>query len=91
MTDLPAHPVSVVVAGRHVADRVAAAVLQENTAPFVPIQMTVVRSVSVQREVLDHHVGGSLAGQQREQRLDGRLSGQPEVFSEPTVQFEPVA
>ncbi len=91
VTDLPADAVAVVVEGGHPADRDVAAVLQEDAAGVVAVQVLVVGPVAVEREVLDHDAGHELAAEDGEQRGHGGVAHQPDVLAQGPVELEAVA
>ena len=77
VTNLEADPISVVFPCGHIANRVAIAVLQEDAATIIAVQIRIVFSISIKREILDHHVPRVFTGQQRKQRRHRWLAGKP--------------
>ena len=67
VADLPTDAVAVVVAGRHLAHGDAIAILQEDAAGVVAVEVVVVIAIAVQREVLDDDVGDVLAAKDRKE------------------------
>jgi len=61
MADLKADSISVVISSRHTPDLVSLAVLQENATTIIPVEVFVIRSISVDRYVFDDDIAGVLA------------------------------
>ena len=83
--------VAIIVARRYASDDVAIAILQEDAAAVIAVEVLIVLAIAVEREVLDHDVGRSFARQQRKQRGARRFARQPEIFPQPVAQLEAVA
>jgi hypothetical protein len=62
VTDLKADSVSVVIPSFNVPNREAIAVLQENVATIISIEVAVVRTIAVEAKILNHNVRAVLAG-----------------------------
>ena len=80
MTDLPTNAVAVVVARGHFPHRDSVAVLQPDATRVIPIQISVVRFVAVDRDVLKGDVVYVFAAEKREQCFHLGLRHQPNVF-----------
>jgi hypothetical protein len=89
--NLPTDAVAVVVSRRHVANRDATAVLQEDAARVVAVEVFVVRPIAVQSQALDADVGDILAVEQGEETRDLRLPLQPKILPQRAIQFEAIA
>ena len=74
---LPTDTVAVVVPRDHLANRNLLAILHEDTAGVVAVEVFVVTSVAVEREIFDYHTGDVLARQQRKESRGGRLPPEP--------------
>ncbi len=90
VTNLPTDPVAVVVPSLDTIHHDPVAVLQENAAAVVPVQIGVLLQVPVQSDVPDRNVVDMVAGNQREQRGQCRFAREPEVLAQGPVQLEPV-
>ena len=91
MADLPTNAIPVVIPRRHTAHRDPVAVLHPDTACIIAIQISVIRFVSIQRDVLDGHAGDVLAAEQREEALHLRLAHEPNVLAQSGVELEAIA
>ena len=81
VTDLKADPVAVVVASLDSPQRVSVAVLQEDTAAVVAIEVLGIRTIAIERDVLDGDVRGTFTRQQRKQRRTGWIARKPKVLA----------
>ena len=68
VTDLKTDAVTVVIPSRHAVHGVSIAVLQEDTATVVAIEICAIGLVAVQDKILDNNVGRVFTGQKRKQR-----------------------
>ena len=92
VADLPADAVAVVVAGDHPAEGQPAAILEEDAAGVVAVEVVVVGPVAVDGQVLDRDVGDVLGREEGEEACGGRLALlEPEVLAEGLVELEAVA
>ena len=66
VTDLPTDPVTVVVSRRHFSDQNLIDVLQEDAATIIAIQVFIVGSIAVERQVFNDQMIDLFAGDQRE-------------------------
>ena len=57
VTDLKTDAVAVVIPSCHAAERVAVAVLQKDTTSVVAVEVFAVRTVAVERDIFNDHVG----------------------------------
>src|SRR4051794_38424930 len=90
MADLPGDAVAVVVAGRDLSYGEAAAVLQKDAARVVAIQVLVIGSIPVERDVLDDHFGNILAAEDREQGRGRGATHLPEVLAQGAIELEAI-
>lgn len=81
MTHLETDTITVEISRFNFANRVSVAILQEDTAAVVPVQILVVRTVAVECQVLNRHIRRSLTGKEREKRGTFRLSCEPEILA----------
>ena len=92
VADLPGDAVAVVVAGDHAAEGQPAAILGEDAARVVAVEVVVVGAVAVERQVLDRDVRDVLGREQGEEARGGGLALlEPEVLAEGLVELEAVA
>ena len=91
VADLKADAIAVVVAGFHVAKRVAIAILQKDATSVVAIEVFAILTISVERNVLDQYVCRVFAGQEWKQRCAGWLAAGPEIFAKSVVQLEAIS
>src|SRR5262249_9496168 len=86
-----ADAVAVVLPRRHLAHGDAVAILKEDAAGVVAVEVVVVLAVAVERQILDDHVGDVLAAEERKEAGGGRVAHLPEVLAEGAVELEAVA
>ncbi len=91
VADLPADAVATIIARRHASDVHLPAVLQEDAAGIVAVQLFVVRLVAIEGEVLDPEVLDILAAEEREERGRRRTARQPGILTQGPIQLEAVA
>src|SRR5262249_56237653 len=86
--DLPAGPVAVVVAGAQTTEHELVAVLEEEAAAVVAVEVLVLLAVAVQRQVFDGGVGDVLPGDEGEDGHGDGVAQAPEVVTQGAVEFE---
>ena len=74
VTDLEADSITVVIARGYIANGVSIAVLQKNAPPIITIQVGIIFSVAVQRQIFNNDVFRIFTGQERKQRRHRRLA-----------------
>lgn len=67
VADLPTDPIPVVVARGDALDVKAIAVLEENAARIIAIELGVVFAIAIEHEILDAHIVHEFSTEQREQ------------------------
>ena len=75
----------------HLANRHVLAILKEDAAGVIAVEVFVVVPVAVECEVLDDHTGDVLARDQGKEGRGGRLSLEPQVLAQRPVELEPVS
>ena len=91
VTDLETDTVAVVVTCFDIAEDVPITILQKDAASVVAIEVFAIRTIPVERNVLDQYVCCMFTGQQRKQRRAGWLAAGPEIFAKSVVQLEAIA
>src|SRR5262249_39796203 len=88
VADLPADPVAVVVARDETTEHELVAVLEEEAAAVVAVEVLVLLAVAVQRQVFDGGVGDVLPGDEGEDGHGDGVAQAPEVVTQGAVEFE---
>src|SRR5579862_2860657 len=91
MADLPADAVSVVIARDYVAHGDPVAVLHPDAAAVVPVQISIIRFIAVDGDVLEGDIRDVLAAEQRKQCFHCRFPHEPDVLTQPGIELEPIA
>src|SRR5262245_29881744 len=91
VTDLPANAVAIVVSGGHLANGYVAAILKEDAAGVLPIQIGVLPLVAVQGQIFDFDALHAVAAEDRKQCRCRRLAHLPEILAQSLVKLKAVA
>ena len=85
MTDLETDAVTVVIACFYVAENVPIAILQKDAATVVAVKVFTVRTITIERNVLNQYVCCMFARQQGEQRCTSWLAAGPKILAKSVV------
>src|SRR3979490_1419111 len=91
MANLPADAVAVVVLGRDAANGDAAAILEEDAAAVVAVEVGVLGAIAVEGQSFDGEGGDVLGGGEGEDGGRRRVAHLPIVFAQGAIELEAIA
>src|SRR3954464_14992591 len=91
VADLPTDAIAVVVSSDHPTNLNAVAVLHEDAARVIAIELIVVVAIPIEHEILDADVLHEFTAEDREQGGCGGVVHLPEILAQGLIELEAVA